>query len=206
MITGFRWHLSGAQGVYDVVPDLATFGKGMGNGFAIAALAGKREIMRLGGLDHTAERVFLLSTTHGAETHTLAAARETLNVYQRYNVVDRLYRQGERLREGISQCITRRGIAAHFELVGRPCNLIYVTKDTDEQRSQAFRTLFLQELIRRKIIAPSFVVSFSHSDDDIDRTIDSVDEALEVYASALDSGVDKYLLGRPVKPVNRRYN
>jgi glutamate-1-semialdehyde 2,1-aminomutase len=205
-ITGFRWHIGGAQAVYDVVPHLSTFGKGMGNGFAIAALAGQREIMKLGGLDHTQDRVFLLSTTHGAETHTLAAAWETLRVYRQSNVVEQLYRQGERLRIGVNQCILRHRIGGQFEVQGRACNLIYVTKDTDSERSQAFRTLFLQELIRGGIIAPSFVVSFSHSDEDIDRTIDVVDKALGIYAKALADGVDKYLLGRPVKPVNRRYN
>lgn len=205
-ITGFRWHISGAQAVYGVVPHLSTYGKGMGNGFAIAALAGQREIMKLGGLDHASERVFLLSTTHGAETHTLAAAWETLNVYRRCNVVELLYRQGERLRAGIDECILRHGIESQFEVRGRPCNLIYVTKDADGERSQAFRTLFLQELIRGGIIAPSFVVSFSHSDADIDRTIDVVDRALGVYARALQDGVEKHLIGRPVKPVNRRYN
>ena len=54
----------------------------MGNGFAISALAGKREIMRLGGLDHDQPRVFLLSTTHGAETHALAASLETFDIYR----------------------------------------------------------------------------------------------------------------------------
>ena len=82
MITGFRWHLGGAQKFHDVVPHLSTFGKAMGNGFAISALAGKREIMRLGGLDHDQQRVFLLSTTHGAETHALAAAHETIRIYR----------------------------------------------------------------------------------------------------------------------------
>src|ERR1700685_2357328 len=100
MITGSRWHLSGAQSTYGVEPHLSTFGKGMANGFAIAALVGKREIMELGGLEHSGERVFLLSTTHGAETHALAAAQETLRVYQRCEVVERLYLQGERLRAG----------------------------------------------------------------------------------------------------------
>jgi glutamate-1-semialdehyde 2,1-aminomutase len=84
--------------------------------------------------------------------------------------------------------------------------LIYVTRDTDGERSQAFRTLFLQELIREGIIAPSFVVSFSHSDDDIDRTIDVVDRALGIYAKALSNGVERYLFGRSVKLVNRKYN
>lgn len=206
MITGFRWHLGGAQAVYDVVPHLSTFGKGMGNGFAIAALAGKREIMRLGGLDHDRERVFLLSTTHGAETHVLAAAQETLNIYRRCNVVQYLERQGVRLLTGIRECIDRNGVAGYFDVVGRPSNLIYVTKDRDGQPSQAFRTLFLQSLIRTGIIAPSLVVSFSHTDEDINRTIDAVDGALAVYAQALADGVDKYLLGRAVKPVNRKYN
>jgi len=206
MITGFRWHISGAQEIYNVVPDLSTFGKAMGNGFAIAALVGKREIMKLGGLDHAGERVFLLSTTHGAETHALAAARETLNIYRRCHVVEHLYRQGERLRAGVNACIARHGIAGRFEVLGRAPNLIYATKDADDKSSQGFRTLFLQEMIRGGIIAPSFVVSFSHSDEVIDRTIDVVDHALGVYARALAEGLERYLVGRPVKPVNRRFN
>jgi glutamate-1-semialdehyde 2,1-aminomutase len=206
MITGFRWSLNGAQSTYGVVPHLSTFGKGMGNGFAIAALAGKREFMRLGGLDHAEERVFLLSTTHGAETHALAAAQETLNIYRERQVVERLYRQGERLRAGVAESIARHGIDRSFAVMGRACNLIYATRDANGQPSQAFRTLFLQELIKRGVIAPSFVVCFSHSDDDIDRTVDAVDAALGVYKKALDDGVNKYLLGRPVKPVNRGYN
>jgi glutamate-1-semialdehyde 2,1-aminomutase len=206
MITGFRWHISGAQASYGVVPDLSTFGKAMGNGFAIAALAGKREIMKLGGLDHANDRVFLLSTTHGAETHALAAARETLNIYRRCHVVEHLYRQGERLRAGINDCIARHGIEGRFAVLGRAPNLIYATKDADAKSSQGFRTLFLQEMICGGIIAPSFVVSSSHSDEVIDHTIEVVDRALGVYARALAEGLGKYLLGRPVKPVNRRFN
>lgn len=206
MITGFRWHLGGAQKFHDIVPHLSTFGKAMGNGFAIAALSGKREIMRLGGQDHDQPRVFLLSTTHGAETHALAASLETIRIYREQCVVEFLWKQGERLRIGIDQAIARHRITGQFELLGRPCNLIYRTKDTDGHPSQSFRTLFIQELIRGGILAPSFVVSFSHSDELIDRTIDVVDHALAVYTRALADGVDKYLLGRSVKPVNRRYS
>ena len=83
MITGFRWHISGAQKYYGVVPDLSTFGKGMANGFSLSALLGKKEIMELGGLYHNKERVFLLSTTHGAENHALAAALQTMGIYKR---------------------------------------------------------------------------------------------------------------------------
>jgi glutamate-1-semialdehyde 2,1-aminomutase len=206
IITGFRWHLGGAQKCYGVKPDLATFGKAIANGFALSALAGRREVMRLGGLDHDREKVFLLSTTHGAETHALAAAREVLRVYQRLNVVEVLYRQGERLRSGVKQVISTLGLNGYFEVLGRPCNLIFTSKDQTGARSQPFRTLFLQEIIKRGVIGPSFVISFAHSDEDVDRTIDAVYGALQVYRKALDEGVEKYLVGRAVKPAMRRFN
>jgi glutamate-1-semialdehyde 2,1-aminomutase len=206
MITGFRWHLGGAQKFHGVVPHLSTFGKAMGNGFAIAALVGKREVMRLGGLDHDQPRVFLLSTTHGAETHALAAALATVQIYRDQNVVEFLWRQGERLRMLVNRSITENRLDGFFELMGQPCNLVFGTRDRERNRSHAFRTLFLQELIRRGVIAPSLVVSFSHSDADIDRTAEAVYEAHVVYRKALDEGVDKYLKGRPVKPVYRKYN
>jgi glutamate-1-semialdehyde 2,1-aminomutase len=205
MITGFRWHLGGAQKFHGVTPHLSTFGKAMGNGFAIAALMGKREIMRLGGLDHDQPRVFLLSTTHGAETHALAASLEVIRTYRERSVVECLWERGERLRAGIDQAIARHGIGDNFLLMGRPCNLIYQTKDNCGELSQAFRSLFLQEMIRGGIMAPSLVVSFSHSDEDIDHTIEIVDQALGVYACALEDGVENHLVGRPVKQVNRQF-
>jgi glutamate-1-semialdehyde 2,1-aminomutase len=109
------------------------------------------------------------------------------------------------LRAGVTEAIARHGLANHFELAGQPCNLIYRTKDENGNPSQALRTLFLQELIRGGILAPSFVVSFSHTDQDIEHTIDVVDQALGVYALALQDGIHRHLLGRPVKPVNRKF-
>lgn len=206
MITGFRWHLGGAQQFHGVIPHLSTFGKAMGNGVAISALAGKRELMRLGGTDHDQPRVFLLSTTHGAENQALAAAMETIHVYRERDVVGFLWKQGERLKELVSRSILENSLTGFFELLGRPCNLVFATYDQDRQPSQAFRTLFMQELIQRGVIAPSFVVSFSHSDADIDRTAEAIFEAHRTYRQALDQGAEKYLHGRPVKPVNRRFS
>jgi glutamate-1-semialdehyde 2,1-aminomutase len=205
MITGFRWHLGGAQKFHGVTPHLSTFGKAMGNGFAIAALCGKRDIMRLGGLDHDQARVFLLSTTHGAETHALAASLATICIYRERQVVEQLWERGYRLKSGIEEVTKRHGLTHNFSLIGRPCNLIYQTKDAEGEPSQVFRTLFLQQLIQRGILAPSFVVSIAHSDQDIDRTIGAVDCALGVYAQALEKGTGNYLSGSSVKPVNRRF-
>lgn len=206
MITGFRWHLGGAQSYYGLRPDLSTFGKAMGNGFSVSALAGRRELMELGGLRHDKARVFLLSTTHGAELHALAAAMETMRVYRTEGVIEHLYRQGERLRRGVDRAIASCKLDGYFAVLGKEPNLIYATRDHNKQPSQAFRALFLQETIKRGLLMPSLVVSFSHGDAEIDSTIDAIAEALEIYRKALDEGVEKYLVGRPVKPVFRQFN
>jgi glutamate-1-semialdehyde 2,1-aminomutase len=206
MITGFRWHLGGGQAYHQIIPDLSSFGKAMGNGFSISALVGRREIMRLGGLEHERERVFLLSLTHGAESPSLAATLEVMRIYQEEPVVETLWRQGSRLQEGVDRAIAAHGLEKYFRVVGRPCCLTYATLDAKGAPSQDFRTLFLQETIRRGVLAPSFIVSYAHTDADIDRTVDIVDAALAVYSRALEEGVEKYLVGRPVKPVWRRYN
>lgn len=205
MITGFRWHNGGAQGCYDIVPDLSCFGKALGNGFAVSALVGKRDLMRLGGIEHDRERVFLLSTTHGGERHSLAAALETMRTYQRHPVIEHLRRQGERLVLGIEKCVAEHHLEGFFGTLGRPCCLVYFTRDADKRPSQPLRTLFLQETIKRGILAPSLVVSYSHTDTDIDRTLDVIHDALFVYRKALEEGVQKYLLGRPVKPAFRKF-
>jgi glutamate-1-semialdehyde 2,1-aminomutase len=126
-------------------------------------------------------------------------------VYREQHVVEVLWKQGERLRSLVNRSIAEHKLESFFQLVGRPCNLIFQTRDRDQKPSQAFRTLFMQELIARGIIGPSFVVSFSHTDADIDRTGEVVSEALYIYRKALDEGIEKYLHGRPVKPVNRAF-
>lgn len=200
-ITGFRWHAQGAQKLYGVVPDLSVFGKALANGFSLSALAGRREIMRLGSRERPEDAVFLLSTTHGAETPALAAAIATMRIYRDEPVVEHLHRQGARLAEGVRQASARHGLQAHVEVSGRPCNLFYGTRGPDGKPSQAFRSLFLQEIIRRGVLAPSLVVSYSHAAADIERTIDAVDGALGVYARALSDGVERHLIGRPSRPV-----
>ncbi|MEM7542937.1 MAG: glutamate-1-semialdehyde 2,1-aminomutase [Pseudomonadota bacterium] len=206
IVTGFRWHNGGAQAMYGVTPHLSCFGKAIANGFAFSALAGARDIMELGGLHHERDRVFLLSTTYGAETVGLAAAMATMAVYQREDVIGHLSAVGRRLRRGVEGLINDHRLPGHFTVFGRDCCLFFGTNDEDKNPSQPFRTLFLQECLRRGLMAPSFIVSYAHQPDDIDKTLEIVDQALAVYAQALDSGIDGYLEGRPVKPVNRARN
>lgn len=205
MITGFRWHNGGAQALYGIQPDLSTFGKGLGNGFSVSALAGKRELMRLGGQDHDRERVFLMSTTHGAETHGLAAAMATMRVYQAQPVIETLWQRGKQLAEGLRKAAKDAGVADQVPILGQPCCLVFGSRDEKGQPSQPFRTLLLQEIIQRGTLASSLVVNFSHSEADIARTVETFADAFAVYRRALDHGVEKYLRGRPVKPAIRPF-
>jgi glutamate-1-semialdehyde 2,1-aminomutase len=206
MITGFRWSESGAQGVYGVVPDLSTFGKALGNGFAVSALAGKRELMELGGLRDSRERVFLLSTTHGAETHSLAAAMAVMETYVEEGITERLHMLGERIAAGVREVATYAGVADHVVIRGRASNLVFATLDAEGNPSQQYRTLFLRQLIAGGVLGPSFVVSSALTDEDIDRTLAAVSTACAVYRQALDAGdPTPWLGGRPVKPVFRKF-
>ena len=207
MITGFRWSEAGAQGLYGVAPDLSTFGKALGNGFAVSALAGRRDLMELGGLRHDNERVFLLSTTHGAETHSLAAAMAVMETYIAEGITARLHELGERLAAGVCAAAAAMGVEDNVVVRGRASNLVFATLDENLEPSQSYRTLFLRQLIAGGVLGPSFVVSSSLSEDDIDRTVEVVAQACAVYRKALDAqDPTPWMGGRPVRPVFRRFS
>lgn len=207
MITGFRWHLQGAQTYYGIEPDLCTFGKAMANGFAVAALAGKREIMQIGGiLEEGAERIFLTSTTHGAEMSALGAFIKTMEILKRDLVVDHFWNYGNKLVTGINNISKDLGIDDQFYLEGYPCSPNYVAKDNEGNVSLAFRTLFAQEMLEKKIMMPYVAVSYSHQETELDMTLSAAEHALKIYKQALESGLDGYLKSPVIKPVFRKFN
>ncbi|CAM3639601.1 glutamate-1-semialdehyde 2,1-aminomutase [Isoptericola cucumis] len=204
MITGMRWAAGGAQSVYGVVPDLSTWGKALGNGFSVSALAGRADLMEVGGLNTDDPRAFLLSTTHGAETTGLAAYLAVADAYAERDVVGIMEAQGQRLRAGVEQAAAEAGLSDHVTVMGRSSCLVFGTRDTERNPSQAFRTLFLQELLSRGVLAQSFVISAAHTDADVDATVEAVRGALVVYGQAVDAGTtDGLLQGRPVAPAMR---
>lgn len=201
MITGFRYALHGLQGEYGVQPDLSTFGKAIANGFSVSALAGSRDLMRLGSRETDDDDVFLLSTTHGAETPALAAAIATIDTYCAEPVIEHFVRQGSKLAAGLAETSARHGLSEHVFPVGFPCNLLFATRGPDGGPSQEFRTLFLQEMARHGVLTPSLVVSYSHGDADVEATIEAFDAALAVYAAAMSGGVECLLVGPPSRVV-----
>ena len=174
---------------------------------AVSALLGTRELMELGGLETTAPRVFLLSTTHGAESTGLAAAMAVIDVYVREGIVKRLADTGERLRALVQAEIDASGVGDAVDLRGRPQSLLFGTRDPAGAPSQAYRTLLLQELIRGGVLGPALLVSAAHAEEDLLATAATFRDALAVYARALDAGsTDGFLEGPPSQSVYRRYN
>ncbi len=206
MISGFRFGLRGAQHLFGVTPDLSTFGKGLGNGFAVAALVGRRDIMELGGLHHAKERVFLLSTTHGGETHAIAAALTTLAELEERDVAAALARTGASLMDGLRSIARDAGIADNVRLYGEPCSPALAILDREGAPSAELRTLFMQEMAEEGVLIPYIAPSFSHGPEELGRTLAAARRALAVVAEAVDCGVNGLLVGPAVKPVFRRYN
>ena len=206
MITGFRWHLSGAQTYFDVIPDISTFGKAIGNGFSVSVLAGKKDVMELGGIKHGKPKVFLLSTTHGSETHSLAASVATIKTMAQHDVVSHLWKIGKALQDGFNNLAAEMGVADHIACIGYPCSPAIVTRDREKQVSLPFRTLFLQEMIQNGVLIPYVATSFAHTEKQVDQTLEAATHALDIYGRALEEGVDKYLVGPAVKPVFRKFN
>ena len=207
MITGFRWGLQGAQEIFGLDPDLSTFGKAMANGFSVSAVAGKRDIMKLGSIDTPgSERVFLLSTTHGAEMSGLGAFVETVNFIRRENVIAHFWDYGKKLVATLEDCAAQAGISAHFKMLGTAVSPAFIFTGTDGAVSLPLRTLFLQEMIKQGILMPWIAICYRHGDAELEMTRQGALKAMQVIRAALDDGVEKYLVGPIVKPVFRQFN
>ena len=206
MISGFRWDLGGAANYFGVVPDMATFGKGIANGYSVSALAGRREIMELGGLRHDKKRVFLISTTHGAENVSLAAAKAALQIYRTEPVIEHLWKIGQSLIDGVNTLAREAGIDGQIGFYGYGCRPEFFCKDKDGQASLPLRTLFLQEMITNGVLMSYVVPSYAHTMGDVDKTLAAARAAIATYARALDGGWQQYLIGDPIKPVFRPFN
>lgn len=194
--TGFRYALGGAQEYYGIVPDLACFGKGMANGLPISAIAGKKEFME------ELNEIFF-SLTFSGETLAMAAALATINEIRAKNVIPYIWEKGRKLRDGLSRVAQEAGV--DLFLGGNPPRSNFVFRDNSGQESLDLKSLFLQETVKRGILFGGPVyISFSHTDGDIEKTVEASFEALRIVSKAIDGGnVDKYMEGKKIGTVYR---
>ena len=207
MLSGLRAGLPGTYPTIGLEPDMATWGKATANGFSFCALTGRKEVMELGGIhQRSAPRVFLLSSTHGGETHVLAAALATLDAYQKDDVVGRLHAHVKRVAEAARASIAAHGLDGYIEPHVASWRVVFVFKDKARQASAELRTLMLQEMIGRNVLYQGvFLPCYTHTDADIAHVIAAFDASCRVYRQALDHGVENLLVGEAARPVFRKY-
>ena len=207
MITGFRWHLKGAQHFFGVKPDISTFGKAMANGFSLVAVCGRRDVMEVGSIDKLGmERTFLLSSTHGSEMSSLGAFVEATRINREENVCLHLWDYGARLRDLLCAKAAEQDLGGAFRVEGPAIALNYVVANREGTADPALRTLFLQEMLKGGVLMPWIAVSQAHGEAELELTAKALDGAMAVLARALDEGTGKYLNGPAIKPVFRTHN
>lgn len=207
MITGFRFDVKGAQHLYNLNPDISTFGKAMANGFSVAAVCGKKKYMELGSIENkNRERVFLLSTTHGAEMSGLGAFIETVSFLKKNNVIKKNWEYGGKLIQKANEIAKSLAVDKYFYFAGAACSPYYICKDQIGHISLEFKTLFMQEMIKNRVLMPWVSIAYRHNQKEFNFTILALEKALYIYKKALLHGVKKYLKGPSIKPVFRKFN
>lgn len=207
MISGFKWSLQGAHNYYGVKPDLSTWGKGIANGFSACALTGRAEIMELGGIRRQGDdKLFLISTTHGAETTGLAAMMATIREYQQHDMIASNWARGEVLKTRLNEVVNSHRLEGNLQLIGYPCLFALVCKNAAGVPDDGFRTLMMQEMIANGVLFQGlFYPTWSHQQAEIDILVRAFEKSCAVYRAAIDSGAtENFLIGPPAKAVFRK--
>jgi glutamate-1-semialdehyde 2,1-aminomutase len=208
MVSGYRAGWPGAYPHLGLEPDMVTWGKAIGNGFAFCALTGRADVMDLGGIRQSGQpRVFLISTTHGGEAHSIAAARAVLREYQIRDVLGRQRQLVEAVAAGMRSAVADHGLESLVEIDASPWRIVTLYRNAERAMSPLLRTLVLQEMIGRGVLFQGvFLPCFTHTDEDVERIVSAFDATCGVYRHAIDHGVEGLLKGPTTRPVFRKYN
>lgn len=195
-ITGFRYSNGGAQELFGVTPDLATFGKGVANGFPLAAVAGRADIMKL------MEEIFF-SFTMGGEALSLAAAKATLDKLKREPVTQKLAALGREALDRTAEIIRQNSLGDVIATSGHPSWGFLNFRDAGGYSSFEIKTLFLQEVFARGVLTlGTHNISYAHSAADIDRLITVYQEVMPILADAVhNKAMKQYLRCEPLQPL-----
>lgn len=207
MVTGFKTGFPGSISKYNIDPDMATWGKGIANGFSFCALTGKKEVMELGGIKQKGkEKVFLISTTHGGETHAMAASIATIKAFKNHNIVDYINVYGAKVIDMCRTLVDKHKLGSHVQVIPSTWMPAFAFKNEKGEICAGFRTLVMQEMIKRGILFQGvFIICYSHNEEDLFYFCKAFEEVLEVYKLALTEGYEKYLVGDKVEPVFRKF-
>ena len=163
--------------------------------------------MDLGGIRREGQRkLFLISTTHGAESTGLAAMLATIAEFKEKDMIASNWARGESLRNTLQASIQRHGLDKYLSVVGYPCLLALVCRNSQGTPDDAYRTLFMQEMIARGVLFQGLLyTTWSHQQPQLDEISHAFDQSCEVYKASIAAGnCDQLLVGPSAKPVFRR--
>jgi glutamate-1-semialdehyde aminotransferase len=192
IVTGFRFSIGGAQEYFDVIPDLACFGKGIANGMPLSAVVGRSNIF-----DKVSDSIFM-STTFGGETLSLAACKANIQYMLDNNVCSYLWDIGAKIKDGFNIYCQDNDIP--LECVGYPCRLLFISKLDDKELDVNIRSLFLQECVKGGVLmAWQVLPMFAHCNNDILYSINVFKDAASICAEAyINNNIGGLLQGKPV--------
>ena len=195
-ITGFRFSKGGAQEVFQITPDLSTFGKGIANGYPLSVVCGKREIMK------EMENIFF-SGTFGGELLSLAAANVVLGMHQRDQISPRLNEYGEELSRCLQTAINQTDMNSSLEIKGHPTWKFLEWKEGGEFTAPELKTFFMQEIFRSGIlILSTHNVTLAHDKKTRGVIISKYEKVLAFMKKAISEGNLKDKLEvTPLKPL-----
>ncbi len=198
IITGFRTHIKGAQSLYNVVPHLSTFGKGIANGFPMAVLCGKKEIMEHGGMQG---EVFLLSCTYGGESIGITAATACIDFMLANKVPEHMGKYGEALISHFRMLIDKHGLSETMTISGHPARPELRFLKNGKTHFE-LKTLFMQKMLEHGILMERIAISFSHQQNELKNTMAALDEVIPFLSLCVQNHtIEQNLSGPIVRPV-----
>ncbi len=197
-ITGFRYHLGGAQKLFGITPDLATFGKGMANGYPISAVVGRKDIMML------MEDIFF-SGTFAGETLSLAAAKATLNQLQNNSILKHIHNMGQTLIEGVNNIIEQYKAHDWLSICGHPSWSFFIIQDKGIYSAIELKSLYLQNMLNNGIlINASHNLSYAHKKADIENLLEIYQQTIKLLVDTIvQENFSTVFHGKLLEPVFR---
>ena len=200
VVSGFRYALGGASEYYDIVPDMAAFGKGMGNGLPISAVAGKKEIMK------QIEEGIFVSTTFGGEALSMAGSLAALKILEKPGVYEHIWKLGSILKEGLEDLIKKYELGDVILVSGLPPHCGVEFEDVGSLDYLDINSIYSQAMIHNGIITVGINnINLSHTEKEIDAYLSAAEEAMVDIKKAIEQdSTEGILIGKKVDPVFKR--
>ena len=200
VVSGFRYALGGASEYYDIVPDMAAFGKGMGNGLPISAVAGKKEIMK------QIEEGIFVSTTFGGEALSMAGSLAALKILEKPGVYEHIWKLGSILKEGLEDLIKKYELEDVILVSGLPPHCGVEFEDVGSLDYLDINSIYSQAMIHNGIITVGINnINLSHTENEINAYLSAAEDAMINIKKAIEQDSTKgILIGKKVDPVFKR--